>query len=58
MVWLDILLSEMTGWASGHIYYVLNFVQAPIDSEVYFQLPTVSHVTGRENDEDYVIMLV
>ena len=34
-----IMMSEIAGWESGQIYYVLDFSQAPIDSDVYIHLP-------------------
>ena len=36
---LIIMMDEMTGWESIQIDYVLVFSQAPIDSDVYLNLP-------------------
>ena len=36
---LIIMMDDMAGWESRHIYYVLDFSQAPIDSDIYLHLP-------------------
>ena len=54
---LVMLLTEMAGWSSRQIDYVLAFLQAPIDTTVYCHLPTGFHVEGGDKNEEYVIML-
>ena len=36
---LIIMMAEIAGWESRQIDYVLDFSQAPIDSDVYLHLP-------------------
>ena len=42
------MMADMDGWESRHIDYVLDFSQAPIDSDFYFHLPAGSHVDGED----------
>ena len=54
---LVMLLTEMAGWSSRQIDYVLAFSQAPIDTTVYCHLPAGFHIEGGNKDDDYVIVL-
>ena len=54
---LVLLLTEMAGWESRQIDYVLAFSQAPIDSTVYCRLPTGFHIENGTEGEEYVIVL-
>ncbi len=54
---LVLLLTELAGWHSRQIDYVLAFSQAPIDTTVYCHLPAGFHIENGEKDEDYVIVL-
>ena len=54
---LVMLLTEMAGWHSRQIDYVLAFSQAPIDTTVYCHLPAGFHIEGGMKNEEYVIVL-
>ena len=57
IVRLVLLLTELAGWHSRQIDYVLAFSQAPIDTTVYCHLPAGFHIENGDKDEDYVIVL-
>ena len=54
---LVMLLTEMAGWHSRQIDYVLAFSQAPMDTTVYCHLPAGFHIEGGMKNEEYVIVL-
>ena len=54
---LVMLFTEMAGWSSRKIDYVLAFSQAPIDTTVYCHLPVGFHIEGRNKEDNYVIVL-
>ena len=54
---LVLLLTELAGWHSRQIDYILAFSQAPIDTTVYCHLPAGFHVENGGNNEEYVIVL-
>ena len=51
------LLTTLAGWYSRQIDYVLAYLQAPIDADIYCHLPAGFHIKNGNNDE-YVIQLV
>ena len=52
-----LLLTELAGWHSRQIDYVLAFSQTPIDTTVYCHLPAGFHVENGDRNEEYVIVL-
>ena len=42
------MMFKMDGWESRKIGYVLDFSQAPIDSDIYLHLPAGFHVDGED----------
>ena len=54
---LIIMMAEMAGWESIQIDYVIDFFQAPIDSDVYLHFPAVFHVNGEDENETYFLKL-
>ena len=54
---LIIMMSDMSGWESRQIDYVLAFYQAPIVSDVYLHLPAGFHVDGKDKNETYFLKL-
>ena len=52
-----LLLTTLAGWDSRQIDYVLAFLQAPIDADVFCHLPAGFHIKDG-NDDEYVIQLV
>ena len=51
------MMTEMAGWESRQIDYVLAFSQATIDSDVYLHLPAGFHVDGEDENETYFLKL-
>ena len=43
-------LTQLAGWCSRQIDYVLAFSQAPIDTDVYCYLPAGFHIKGGDNE--------
>ena len=52
-----IILVEMTGFESRQIDDVLDFSQAPIDSDAYLHLLAGFHVDGTNENEIYFLQL-
>ena len=44
-------LTQLAGWCSCQIDYILAFSQAPIDTDIYCYLPTGFHIKGGDNSE-------
>ena len=51
------MMSEMDGWESRKIDYVIALSQAPIDKDVYLRLPAGFHVDGKDKNEIYFLKL-
>ena len=51
------MMAEMAGLESRQIAYVLAFSQAPIDSDVYLNLPARFHVDVEDENETYFLKL-
>ena len=51
------MISDMAGWESRQIEYVLALSQAPIGSGVYLHLPEVFHVDGEDKNKIYFLKL-
>ena len=51
-----LILTQLAGWCSRQIDYVLAFSQAPIDTDVYCYLPAGFHIKGG-NESDFVLKL-
>ena len=49
-----LILTQLAGWCSRQIDYVLAFSQAPIDTDVYCYLPAGFHVKGGDGT-DFVL---
>ena len=50
-------ISEIAGWESWKIDYVLAFSQAPIDQDLYLHLPAGFNVTNNPLNKEYVLKL-
>ena len=57
IVRLIIMMADMAGWESRQIDYVLAFSKAPIESDVYLNLPAGFHVDGEDENETYFLKL-
>ena len=44
-------LTQLAGWCSCQIDYILAFLQAPIDTDIYCYLPTGFHIKDGDNSE-------
>ena len=51
-----LILTQLAGWCSRQIDYVLAFSQAPIDTDIYCYLPAGFHVKGGDGT-DFVLKL-
>ena len=57
IVRLIIMMADMAGWESIQIDYALAFSKAPIESDVYLNLPAGFHVDGEDKNETYFLKL-
>jgi hypothetical protein len=53
---LLLIMTVLKGWHSKQIDYVLAFPQAPVEREIYMQIPKGFQVEGK-NSKDYVLKL-
>ena len=51
------MISDMAGWESRKIDYVLAFSKGPIVSDVYFHLPAGFHVDCEDKNKIYYLKL-
>jgi hypothetical protein len=45
------------GWYSKQLDYVLAFPQAPVEKEIYMQIPRGCSIEGSENPKEYILKL-